>query len=561
MNNNGHYKLLTSYIRDNFTVYFLGVLSVLLCNLGQVYFARAMGHAVDFFSTNKLPEFFSRFDQKDQFFYLFLSILLARFALFFGRIGWRITLGRQTHKISGVLKNKIWQSTKYLKLSDLNEKFTKGALMNLATSDVNQGRFIFGFTLIGVIDVIFLTTLAVLSMLSIDVTLTLISIIVLSLTPFFIRRLSKKEIILYENAQNKLSDFNDLASQAVSTIKLQKLGGISEFWFSKLMGSSEEYRKARLEANLTSLKFYPYMGTASIFSYLILFSFGIYQYWGGFLSVGDFVAMQGLIFLLQEPLTELGFVISEWRKSATSLKRLNEVFTFEKENYLFSNFKNVKEHENNSPVYELSDIHFSYDDGARVLLNNFNLKINKGDRVGITGEIGSGKSTLINILSGLERENRGVVKFKGLHFHSYDHNHLRKEIGIAHQKPFVFAKSIRENVSMDQNLNDEQVLHYLNLAGLKDDVLNFDNGLDTELGEWGINISGGQKQRLSLARVLARDPEVLLLDDCLSAVDTITEEKILSNLNHYMNDKTIIWVAHRESTLKYCDTIINMDML
>ena len=181
--------------------------------------------------------------------------------------------------------------------------------------------------------------------------------------------------------------------------------------------------------------------------------------------------------------------------------------------------------------------------------------------MGITGEIGSGKSTLINILSGLERENRGVVKFKGLHFHSYDHNHLRKEIGIAHQKPFVFAKSIRENVSMDQNLNDEQVLHYLNLAGLKDDVLNFDNGLDTELGEWGINISGGQKQRLSLARVLARDPEVLLLDDCLSAVDTITEEKILSNLNHYMNDKTIIWVAHRESTLKYCDTIINMDML
>ena len=561
MKNNGHYKLLTSYIRDNLTVYFLGVLSVLLCNIGQVYFARAMGHAVDFFSTKKLPEFFSRFDQQDQFFYLFLSILLARFALFLGRIGWRITLGRQTHKISGVLKNKIWQSTKYLKLSDLNEKFTKGALMNLATSDVNQGRFIFGFTLIGVIDVIFLTTLAVLSMLSIDVTLTLISIIVLSLTPFFIRRLSKKEIILYENAQNKLSDFNDLASQAVSTIKLQKLGGISEFWFSKLMGSSEEYRKARLEANLTSLKFYPYMGTASIFSYLILFSFGIYQYWGGFLSVGDFVAMQGLIFLLQEPLTELGFVISEWRKSATSLKRLNEVFTFEKENYLFSNFKNIKEHENNSPVYELSDIHFSYDDGARVLLNNFNLKINKGDRVGITGEIGSGKSTLINILSGLERENRGVVKFKGLHFHAYDHNHLRKEIGIAHQKPFVFAKSIRENVSMDQNLNDEQVLHYLNLAGLKDDVLNFDNGLDTELGEWGINISGGQKQRLSLARVLARDPEVLLLDDCLSAVDTITEEKILSNLNHYMNDKTIIWVAHRESTLKYCDTIINMDML
>ena len=553
-----HYTLLFNHIRNNKITYILGVLSVLICNIGQVYFARAMGHVVDFFSSGNLPSFFDRFEKEDRYFYLFMSILAARVILLIGRIGWRLTLGRESHRISGVLKNRIWKFSRLFSYPDLSEKFSKGTLMNLATSDVNQAKFLFGFTLIGVIDVFFLTLLSIISMIAIDVKLTFISLFILGLTPIFIQKLSQLEIKLYETAQNSLSDFNDLTAQAVSTVRLQKLGNISTFWFEKLVSNAENYRSKRLEANLTSLKYYPYMGVASLFSYLILFSFGIYQFYMEIITVGEFVAMQGLIFLLQEPLTELGFVISEWRKSATSLKRLNTVFENPTEKYL------TREGEvdtlNKDIVFDLQDISFSYD-STRTLISSLSLKVSKGDRLGIKGEIGTGKSTLVNILSGLERGFNGELFFYGNSIRSYGHEYLREAIGIVNQRPFVFATSIRNNVKMDLELSDEEVLFYLELAGLKDDVLDLEHGLDTELGEWGINISGGQKQRLSLARTLSRNPEVLLLDDCLSAVDTITENLILKRLDEYMSGKTIIWVAHRDSTLKYCDQIINMEAL
>jgi ATP-binding cassette subfamily B protein len=130
---------------------------------------------------------------------------------------------------------------------------------------------------------------------------------------------------------------------------------------------------------------------------------------------------------------------------------------------------------------------------------------------------------------------------------------LRSYIGHVSQKPFLFADSIRVNVAMNNELTDEEIWRYLELAGLKDDVELFGDKLDTQLGEWGINLSGGQKQRLTLARALAAKPKVLFLDDCLSAVDTITEEKILKNLDQHLKDVTLVWVAHRKSTLKYCN--------
>ena len=147
----------------------------------------------------------------------------------------------------------------------------------------------------------------------------------------------------------------------------------------------------------------------------------------------------------------------------------------------------------------------------------------------------------------------GSVELYGRPFSAYSHEHLRNYIGYVHQKPFLFADSIRVNVAVDGQLSDEEIWNFLELAGLKEDVEAFPDKLDTQLGEWGINLSGGQKQRLTLARALARRPQLLFLDDCLSAVDTITEEKILKNLDQHLKDVTLIWVAHRKSTLKYCN--------
>ncbi len=562
------YRLLIENIKNKRGVYFLGILSVALCNIAQVYFAHAMGYVVDFFNGDNLPEFLSSIDKKDQFFYLFLSILLARVFLFVGRVGWRLTLGRESHKISGKLKKLIWKNAKYYSFKNLVDEYPKGVLMNLANSDVNQAKFIFGFTLIGIIDVIFLTFFTLFSMLLINVNLTLISLAVLIVTPLGVRKLSQREIVLYERAQNELSSFNDLATQAVSTIKLQKLGKMAKFWLVKLLSSSEKYRKKRLDAQLTSLKYIPYMSSISICSYLILFTYGISQYTHGLISVGEFVAMQGLIFLLQDPITELGYIISEWRKSATSLKRLDDAYNNEKEGYLLeqaseeliSQVNEESESNANELVLNLKNINFSYDREVPIL-KNFNLSVYKGERIGIKGNIGSGKSTIVNIMSGLERGFDGEFLIDGLTIDKYGHDQLRQKISVVHQRPFVFAGSIRDNVRMNLELSDEAIWRFLDLAGLKDDILSMENGLDTQLGEWGINISGGQKQRLTLARALARQSEILLLDDCLSAVDTVTEDKILNNLNNELSERTIVWVAHRDSTLKHCHKIITMEKI
>ena len=274
--NSNTFKYWWSYLRANPLPYLLGLISVIVCNICQVYFARALGHTIDFFSSNPIPTWATYSNKSSTFTFLFLSILIARFILMLGRMGWRITLARQTHASGAMMKRDIWSNARYFSSDDLVDKYPKGVLMNAANSDVNQARFIFGFTLVGLIDIIFLALFSIISMLQINITLTLSSLILFCFSPYFIKKLSTIETLKYEKAQESLSSFNDLTSQAVATVKLQKLGQTSRFWFLKLFSSAQTYRDKRLQANLTSLKYIPYMGASSIVAYIVLFSLGIY---------------------------------------------------------------------------------------------------------------------------------------------------------------------------------------------------------------------------------------------------------------------------------------------
>ncbi len=554
-----HYQLgkkhWMSYLWENKVVYFLGVLFVLCTAMFQVLVTRTMGWILDFFTKEELPKLLMGNSQKETFYRLFFLLVGARVSLFFFRVGWRLTMARQTHMASAHLKENVWDNVRFFRQGDLIRRFTKGVLMNANTSDVNRGRFIYGFTLVAMFDVAFLGFFTLFAMLTINVPLSLMSLGIMLVLPYFVKKLSQLEMNRYRSAQEFLGTFNDLTTQVVSTIRLQRVTQSGGFWFDRMMDSAENYRKKRLTAVFTSLRYIPVMGSGSILSYVILFFVGIPFVVEGKISIGDFVAMQGLIFLLQDPLAELGFIISEWKKSFTSLERLSEIFHHEKDPHL-------KDKESVDPkglrVLKVSDLNFIYDDGEESVINGFSLVVNQGQRVGITGPIGSGKSTLIKILSGIERHHEGEVLFMGEPFRHYSHNFLRGLVGYVPQKAFLFADTIRENVRLDRDLSDEEVWHYLDLACLDEDVRNFPDQLDTPLGEWGINLSGGQKQRLTLARALARQCQVYFFDDCLSAVDTVTEEKILSNLDRVLKEETLIWVAHRSSTLKYCDHVVEL---
>lgn len=561
MKNQKALSIWTHFLKKHWPVYALGAASVLLTDACQVIGALSLGWVLDLFTGEQaVPALFQSDQRQTSFWLLFTVLTLSRVFLTLGRMGWRLTLGRRTHAASAMLRRWIWERARFFKSEDLQKKWTKGLLMNASNSDVNAARFIFGFTLVALVDVLFLGIFSLWAMLSINVSLTLLSLASLIFIPFVVKRLTDTEMKRYEQAQDSLSEFNDLSSQVVSTIRLQRMTQTGPFWEKRLLDSAENYRKMRLSAVKTSLLFIPTMGTGSILSYVVLFGIGISYVLNGAMSIGDFVAMQGLIFLLQGPLMELGYIISDGKKGQTSLERLNEVYTEKIEPSLVAPGRLVGPV---SEVLSLKDVSFSYEDHAleEPLIEKFNLELKKGERLGMLGPIGSGKSTLIHIMAGLNRGHSGEVHFHGQRFDEYSHAQLRSLIAVVGQRPFLFAASVRENLGMDKNLSDKECWHYLELAGLKSDVEEFEHALETQLGEWGLNLSGGQKQRLTLARALARRPSLLFLDDCLSAVDTVTEEKILKALDQELKGTTLVWVAHRSSTLKYCDRLIDFGEL
>ncbi len=549
-----------SYLFEHWVVYSLGALSVLLTNLMQVLAPKNIGWIIDFMTNRSVPKILTGNDSRQTFINLFLVLILSRVLINVFRFMWRITLGRQTHYACGMLKRDVWQNARFFKKNDLDRKFTKGVLMNASASDTNSARFVFGFTLVAVFDVIFLGIITFFTMAAIHIPMAIFSFLILFFVPIFVKKLSEREVSQYRLIQDTLSVFNDLSSQAVSTIKLQRLTQTGPFWERRLMAIAEKHRVLKLKGIDLSLLYIPVMGVASIISYIFLFVLGIVFTFNGKMTVGEFISMQGLIFLLHEPLMSLGFLVSEWKKAFTALDRLSEIYLNEKDPNLLKDGDQLIESSDES-VLEVKDLSFYFEESNPLFLNlNFSLK--KGDRLGITGPIGAGKSTLLSILTGLHREvGQGSVSVLGKPFSAYSHENLRNYIGLVGQKPFLFADSIRVNVSMDANLSDHEIWMFLSLAGLKEDVDSFPNKLDTQLGEWGINLSGGQKQRLTLARALAKRPKLLFLDDCLSAVDTITEEKILKNLDQHLKDVTLVWVAHRKSTLKYCNQTFELKPL
>jgi len=530
---------------------------VLLTNICQVLTTRIIGWIIDFFSGVDYPSFFVRATKIETFYFFFICMFACRVLITLGRMGWRVTLARQTHMASAMLRKRIWENARFFNKKDLVTDFSKGNLMNASNSDVNSSRFIFGFTLVGLVDVIFLGILTLVTMGLINLKMTLISVLSLSILPYFVKKLSSKEVQRYKDSQKALGDFNDLSTQVISTIRLQRLTQTGNYWEGKLIESATKFKNSRLLALFTSLNYIPMMGGASIISYGVLFVVGVGLVIDQQMTIGDFVSMQGLIFLLQDPLMEMGFIISDWKRGTTSLDRLNKIYKNKKEEFLFKKGEKISESEY---VLSAKNLSFRYHDSDKEtpLIENFNLNLLPGERLGITGDIGTGKSTLLKILSGLERNYEGRLFFQGKDYNNYEHGQLREFMSFVQQKPFLFADTIKKNIEMDRELSDDDVWYYLELAGLDKDVLDFPDKLNTPLGEWGINLSGGQRQRLTLARALSRRPKLLFLDDCLSAVDTVTEDLILNNLDRELSDTTLIWVAHRSSTLKYCNKVLNL---
>ncbi|HVJ64190.1 MAG TPA: ABC transporter ATP-binding protein [Bdellovibrionota bacterium] len=533
------------HIKSRPFIYFVGCFSVAVTNAADIMVPKATQWIIDHF-----------IEHSTLYMRGFWALLITYSAQMVARYFWRITLARETHLTEAKLKSLMWNRVRFLPEKVLQQRLTVGELMNVGTGDLRTARFLFGFTLVGTTDFLFLLIFSLVAMFTIDIELTLAALAVIPLVPFAINRLAKREHLYHQEAQERLSELTDASSQAVATIRLQRLSQTGAYWTQKLLEAAKRYQVSRFRVLKNEISFIPNTGIAPLVSYAVLIFFGAHKVYTGEFSIGAFVAMQSYIFIVQGPLIELGYIISEWQRGFASLHRYLEVLNEPEEPLLRTGGEPVVPQ---NEVYSVEGLTFAHDPAAATpLLHELNLNLRRGDRLGIIGPVGAGKTTLIRILAGFEKDYAGRVNFFGKDIRHAEHLSLRQQLAVVPQKAFLFADSLRNNVQLELQLSDDELWHYLELAGLADDVRKFSNGLDTALGEWGINLSGGQKQRLTIARALAAKSSVILFDDCLSAVDTVTEDKILRNLDEHFKDQTLVWVAHRKSTLKYCNQILEL---
>jgi ATP-binding cassette subfamily B protein len=541
----GSTRVWARHIRKLWWIYAGGILSVVGTNITETLVPKVVQHAIDAALAGG--------HGLDRLFQILLAVLLVQAVC---RLLWRVTLGQQTHFVAARMKSLLWNRARYLPKERLERDLNPGELMNVATGDVGSARFVFGFTLVGTTDFLFLILFTLGFMLTIDVELTLWALAILPGLPFFLDKLARKESRQHKRAQESLSGLTDLAAQAVSSVRLQRLTRTSGFWIDKLSRAALDYRLRRFDVVKTSLAFIPATGFAPLLSVGVLIFLGAKKVLAGEMSIGSFVAMQSYVFIIQGPLIELGVIISEWQRSFGSLDRVVKTWREPEAPGLRSGGEEPKT--DGGAVFAVRGLSFAYPGRPEPVIDRLSFELSPGSRLGIKGPIGAGKTTLLQILAGFERGYTGEVLLWGKDARVYSHSALRSRIKVVPQRPFLFADTIRANLSLDRQASDEELWHMLSLAGISADVRTLPKGLDTPLGEWGVNLSGGQKQRLTLARALAAKPEVLLLDDCLSAVDTVTEETILKNLDRELRHVTLVWVAHRESTLRYCDRILTM---
>lgn len=535
--------------------YGFGILTMAITSITEVLVPKFTQWAVDSLEGGEIPSVFMGADKQSTINFICFGLIATLLVAWVGRLGWRQLLGRQTHTSGKYMKVEFWDSLRFQPLKFF-QRYSLGDLMNRATGDWNSVRFIHGFTIVLTCDMIFFTLFAVASMLMIDPFLTFVSLGIFPFLPRFIVKLAKLEHRQHTYSQEKLSDLSELISGALSSVRMQRATDSHDMWQKALADESLEYAKRRYEVIKTGWRIFPICALPTVLAYGVLIFLGVNRIQSGVLSVGEFVAMLQYVLLLQVPLFEVGDCIAEWQKGFASFSRILEIFDLKK--FPNKGTANLDDATASHKAIEISGLNFAFDSN-RPILKDVSMTVNKGQHIGITGTIGVGKTTLINLVSRLLKSKSDEIEIMGQPLNEFNSKDLTDIISIVPQRSFLFAGTLRYNLNLDREYSDEEIWRVLDLVQLSADIKIFSHGLETWIGEWGITLSGGQKQRLALARALLRTNSILLLDDCLSAVDASTEEKILSAMNSELADLTVVWVAHRQSTLRLCEQIYEIE--
>jgi len=482
-------------------------------------------------------------------------ILLVAIGIAASRYLWRILIITSSRELEFWLRNKLFKHIESLDQSFFNKNKT-GDLMAHATNDLSAVKMAFGPGIVMVVDAIFLSIMTIIIMATnLNLKLTLLALLpmpIIAITVGFFGKIIQQR---FKSVQESFSNLSEKVQESFSGIRV-----IKSFSQEKYdLDDFNTYNMANLKSNMKLVKLFgamhPLITLISTISLLIILTYGSKLVINQTMTLGDFVAFISYIEILTWPMMAIGFVVNVLQRGMASMKRINVLLDSKSniEDYADENIENID--------IEFRNLTFKYPDTNIDVLNNINLTIPTGSSLGILGRTGSGKTTIINLLTRLYQVEKNMIFIGNKDFLSYSTKDIRNLFGVVPQDNFLFSTSIESNIAFSSNIIDdkEKIQYTANISQIDTEIQSFPDGFETILGERGINLSGGQKQRVSIARALYKQPKILVLDDSLSAVDTDTEERILKHLKTELSSRTAIVISHRISTLKNLDAIAVLD--
>jgi len=545
----GDFRYISDFLKKNMGWYVFGVLLLMAIDALQLITPLIIGDFTDALTGGILtPALIGKY---------ILYILLIAVGVAIGRYGWRMTIVTTAKKLEYWLRGRVFQHLERMSLNYFNHHKT-GDLMAHCTNDISAIRNAFGGGVIMLVDALFMGIMTVVIMIiRVDLKLTLIALIPLPLIAIFIIVLGKQVSLRFQKVQEAFSDLTDVAQENFSGVRIIKS-------FVQERASLNHFNtknQNNFDRNISMAKLFgivhPLVGFIAMLSTLIAMIYGGNLVIDNVISIGDFVAFLTFVGMLSWPMMALGFVYNMLQRGQVSLKRINTILETPPEIIDHNVLEALNAAYAVTPEIEFRNLSFKYPNTDTEVLSNINFTVKAGETLAIVGKTGTGKTTLVNLLLKLYNVESGTLFIGGVDINRIPLQKLRSMMGYVPQDNFLFSKTIKYNVGFGRDsITDDDVAHYTKIAQIYDEIQGFPKGFNTELGERGVNMSGGQKQRVSIARALAKKPEIIILDDSLSAVDTKTEESILSHLKETLSETTSLLIAHRLSTIKHADQII-----
>ena len=547
-------KYLNKYLFKYRVSLFLGILITIVARIFSLFAPRLIGNSLTAVERYILDDSLGLDVIKEELFWNIIIIISAALISGFLTFLMRQTIINVSRYIEFDLKNEIFEHYQKLCLSFYKNNRT-GDLMNRISEDVGKVRMYFGPAIMYSINTIALFVIVISYMVSIAPLLTVYTLLPLPILSLAIYKLSKAINTRSTAVQETLSDLSTFTQESFSGIAVIKSYGIQSKInedFAKLTALSKD---KNIDLAKIQAWFFPLMILLIGFSNILVIFIGGNQYIEGTLEIGVLAEFIIYVNMLTWPVATVGWVTSIVQQAEASQKRINDFLKEEPKITSGSLDQTIEK-----GTIEFKNVNFTYKETQIQAAKNISFKLNPGETLGVIGKTGSGKSTLLDLISRLYDVDEGEILIDGIPIQDYNLSGIRSEIGYVPQNPFLFSETIERNIRFGkQDANFEEIKAAAQSAAVAENIERFKEGYETLLGERGVTLSGGQIQRISIARALIKDPKVLLFDDCLSAVDADTEEEILKNLKERSKEKTTLIVSHRISSVIDANCILVID--